>query len=167
MGLDKFRIERANLESTLDAEVVTTDELSVSTFVSSAQEKLVHFPPAKVVRCKDQIVGMVESAMQHLQNIYDFGKKDIGSTSFDENSKATSLERLTKDFKFFSNYIFGSLIALLELGLYSVQVMEKALLEEVKRMGLRSDRSWYNSDIRDQMVDISNKQLIQVGIGGY
>ena len=44
--LDQFRAEKAALERSLDAVVETAAELSLAQFVSSAKERMVHFPPS-------------------------------------------------------------------------------------------------------------------------
>ena len=68
----------------------------------------------------------------------------VNASNLDTNSKQTSLDSLKKDYKFFSNDIFGTVSAPFELGLYSVHRMEQPLQELLQRKALQTSGDWYN-----------------------
>ena len=86
----------------------------------------------------------------------------IRTSAFDSNSQQTSLDCLTKDFKYFSNDPFGTVGALLELGLYSLQRMVAPLEQELERKAARSEDLWYDPAVMAEMAGISRQRLKEV-----
>ena len=72
---------------------------------------------------------------------------------------------MKKDFKSFSNEIFGTLKALLELGLYCVSQMLKPMEEDLRRKSSSSSSNqgeWYDPAVKDEMVKVSLAHLDRV-----
>ena len=74
------------------------------------------------------------------------------------------MDSLKKDFKSFSNEIFGTLKAVLELGLYCLSQMLKPMEEELKRKSSSSSNQgeWYDPEVKDKMVKVSMAHLAMV-----
>ena len=85
---------------------------------------------------------------------------------FDLNSKQTSVDSLKKDFKSFSNEIFGTIKALLELGLYCVGQMLKPMEEDLRRKSSSNINpgEWYDPDVKDEMAKVSLAHLARVRV---
>ena len=88
----------------------------------------------------------------------------MDTVRFDLNSKQTSVDSLKKDFKSFSNEIFGTLKALLELGLYCVSQMLKPMEEDLRRKSSSNSNQgeWYDPEAKDAMVKVSLAHLARV-----
>ena len=161
--LEQFRAEKAALERSLDAEVETAAELSLAQFVSSAKERVVHFPPSSAAPLRAGVTSLLLGARQQLAAVRLRAEAAIRTSAYDFNSQQTSLDCLTKDFKFFSNDLFGTVGALLELGLYSLQRMVASLEEELERKAVRSEDLWYDPAVMAEMAAISKQRLKEVG----
>ena len=85
---------------------------------------------------------------------------------FDLNSKQTCVDSLRKDFKSFSNEIFGTIKALLELGLYCVGQMLKPMEEDLRRKSSSNMNhgEWYDPNVKDEMVKVSLVHLARVHV---
>ena len=190
--MDQFRSERARLEQILDAKVETAEELSLAKYVSSANEEVVKFPQinsaafnGEVVREADEAQRMLRWIKMKAETAINAGRyiffPEIGEIlnfpgdprypvlhydhipRFDLNSKQTSLDSLKKDFKSFSNEIFGTLKALLDLGLYCVSQMLKPMEEDLRRKASSSSQSeWYDPEVKNEMVKVSLAHLERV-----
>ena len=155
----EFRREKAKLEKRLDAVVETADGISLQLFVNSATETVLHFSKSSSIGCEEEIAKVVNMARKEVWEIKNKELRAIEQSCRDSNSKATSADSLKKDFKFFVNNVFGSIGALLELGLYSLVAMEDSLVEEVENKCSRSDTIWYKEEVRDMMEEISKKHF--------
>jgi endoribonuclease Dicer len=158
----QFRAERAQLERTMDAAVETAEELQLAQFVSSASERIVLFPSrGPEIACSD-LGGVVGTAMQQLAAVH-WRAADtiIADPALDANSKQTSLDSLKKDYKYFSNDVFGTVSALQELGLYSVVRMQRPLEQELARKLVR-DGDWYDPAVKAEMGGIAGQRLQEV-----
>ena len=160
--LDQFRAEKAALERSLDAVVETAAELSLAQFVSSAKERMVHFPPSAPACLRASVTSLLLRVSQELASVRVRAEVTIRTSAFDSNSQQTSLDGLTKDFKYFSNDLFGTVGALLELGLYSLQRMVAPLEQELERKAARSEDLWYDPAVMAEMADISRRRLKEV-----
>ena len=70
---------------------------------------------------------------------------------------------MKKDFKSFSNEIFGTVKALLELGLYCVSQMLKPMVDELQRKSSSCNQGeWYDSDVKEKMVKVSLLHLDRI-----
>ena len=79
---------------------------------------------------------------------------------YDANSKQTSLDSLKKDFKSFSSEKFGTVKALLALGVYSVNQMLKPMQEELLRKKSSCNQGeWYDPVVKEEMVRVSLAHL--------
>ena len=75
------------------------------------------------------------------------------------------MDSLKKDFKSFSNEIFGTLKALLELGLYCLSQMLKPMEEDLRRKSSSSSGNqgeWYDPEVKEEMVKVSLAHLARV-----
>ena len=74
------------------------------------------------------------------------------------------MDSLKKDFKSFSNEIFGTLKALLELGLYCVSQMLRPMEEDLRRKSSSNSNQgeWYDPEVKDAMVKVSLAHLATV-----
>ena len=74
------------------------------------------------------------------------------------------MDSLKKDFKSFSNEIFGTLKAVLELGLYCLSQMLKPMEEDLRRKSSSSSNQgeWYDPEVKVKMVEVSLAHLARV-----
>ena len=163
---EEFKVEKAKLEAILDAEVETCDEIDLETFVSFAETHLVRYPKSSDSTQDQEVVmfirRVVREAKIKLQEIKNNGIKDVVSSIDNKNNQATALESLRKDLKYFSNYIIGSAEGLLNLGLYSLMAMKDSLMEELDSKSSRSDCTFYNISIREEMETVTKNCLLKI-----
>ena len=158
----QFRAEKAQLERTLDATVETAEELGLAKFVTSARERIVTFPRSPPALCRERIEEIVVKVKMELADIKNSAAAVINASNFDTNSKQTSLDSLKKDYKFFSNDVFGAVSALFELGLYSVHRMERPLQDQLRRKALQPSGDWYDPAVAAALGAVSQRRLQQV-----
>ena len=154
-----FRKKKAKLEMMLDAVLETADGISIDLFVNSAREKILHYRARCSLWCED--VGKV-SARKELWEVKEKELSMIMKSGADVNSKTTSTDSLRKDFKFFMNNFFGSIGALLELGVYSLVSMESSLVEDIESKCERCHTIWYREEVRDMMAAITKKYFSSI-----
>ena len=159
----EFRAEKAALEKVMDSVVETAEELALARFVSSAMEEMVGFQPSPGSALGGTIGGLVVEARQQLAATRLAAEAVIRADErWDANTKQTSLDSLKKDFKYFSNDVFGTICALLELGLYSVRRMMAPLRTEVERKREREEGDWYDPAVKEVMAETSLAFLEQM-----
>ena len=144
--------------------VETAEELALARFVSSAMEEMVVFPPSPASALGGAIGELVAEARQQLATIRLAAEAAIRADNrWDANTKQTSLDSLKKDFKYFSNEVLGSILALLELGRHSVRRMVAPLSTEVGRKRERDEGDWYDPKVKEVMAENCLALLEQVG----
>ena len=159
---EEFRKEKAKLEMMLDAVLETADGISIDLSVNSAREKILHYRARCSLRCEEDVGKVIVSARKELWEVKEKELSVIMKSGADVNSKTTSTDSLRKDFKFFMNNFFGSIGALLELGVYSLVSMESSLVEDIESKCERCHTIWYREEVRDMMAAITKKYFSSI-----
>ena len=147
----EFKIDISKLEAVLDAETVTCDD--TSNFVTLPETVLVKFGnnsdlPGADLRIK--LERIIRESKQSLLEVKNCCVQNIMRSTPNENTRATAVDSLKKDYKFFSNDILGSAEVLMDLGLFSLLTMKECLLEDLSNKYSRSDLVFYDVGIRDE-----------------
>ena len=162
---EAFRQQKSKLQSVMDATVETCEELTLKSFVSFAETRLVQYLRDDVLDNDDAVVritSVIHRSREDLQKIKNTGVKRIENNISNKNTQATALESLKKDAKFFMNTIIGSIESLLELGLYTLHCMKHCLQEELFSKSSKTDQSFYEYNIRQQMELVTRQCLESV-----
>lgn len=161
---EEFQKEKTRLEKVLDATVETCEGISMETFVNFATESVAFYPPSPTDSqgMNKMVSSVVYQAKVKLWKIQSEEMLALKTKMTNENNRSTALDNLQKDHKFFSNFILGSIEALLSLGLYSLVAMEESLLKELRSKCSRTCSLFYDLSVRTEMQKVTEKALAQI-----